>query len=121
MLKEVLNGKGLDSIIKDYQYKCGEWKYAVVKDKSLWRYAEMGKFVNESAYKSKNRNEKNIPLKKYSCFLYLQEQYKIGFPSLIEFQGQEKWKITYNEPNQEVFTIGLPKDSYFYWRKHWKN
>ena len=103
VMKDLLNEKTLGSIIEDYKYNQDDWKYAVVKDVSIWRYAERGKFVKGVAYKSKNKNEKDISLRKYSKFLYQQEQNN-GFPSSIKFQENKKWEITYKEPKQETYT-----------------
>jgi hypothetical protein len=103
VLTEVLiNNKPLDGIINDYNYVEGDWKYALIKDKSLWKYS-YGKFGKHFAdedevylYKGTNRNPADIPLKAYSKFLY--HNSKHGFPISIEYDKENKcWKVKYND------------------------
>lgn len=103
VLTEVLiNNKPLDGIINNYDYVEGDWKYALIKDKSLWKYS-YGKFGKHFAdkeevylYKGTNRNPADIPLKAYSDFINKEYQGK-GFPKNIEYQkDQEKWMVCYD-------------------------
>ena len=110
VLKDVLNeescqeiDQALEKIINDYTYKDNDWKYALIKDKSLWKYSlgKFGKHFNDEneyyLYKRTNRNEADIPLKAYSKFIKELED-KNGFPINIEYKkekGEGYWNVYY--------------------------
>lgn len=104
VLTEVLsNNNSLDDIITNYSYEEDDWKYALIKDKSLWNYS-YGKFGKHFAdedevylYKGTNRNPADIPLKAYSKFINKKYQENGKFPKNIEYQkDQEKWMVCYD-------------------------
>lgn len=104
VLTEVLSKNiTLDEIINNYEYVVCDWKYALIKDKSLWNYS-YGKFGKHFAdecevylYKGTNRNPADIPLKAYSGFINKKYQEKCKFPKNIEYQkDQEKWMVCYD-------------------------
>jgi hypothetical protein len=111
VLTEVfLNYKPLEDIINDYSSVEGDWKYALIKDKSLWKYS-YGKFGKHFAdeyevylYKGTNRNPADIPLRAYSKFLYnVESQY--GFPISIEYDKENKrWEVKYNNDSTIYFS-----------------
>ena len=112
VLKEVLsNNETLDDIINKYEYKVeGDWKYALIKDKSLWKYSygKFGKhFANEDEvylYKGTNRNPADIPLKAYSDFINKKYKENGKFPKNIEYQkDQEKWMVCYDNDERVEF------------------
>ena len=113
VLTEVLiNNKPLDGIINKYNYVEGDWKYALIKDKSLWKYSygKFGKhFANEYEvylYKGTNRNPADIPLKAYSKFIYEKSWGKSKFPKNIEYQkDQEKWMVCYDNGERVDFHL----------------
>lgn len=106
VLKDVLNeescqeiDQALEKIINDYNDN--DWKYALIKDKSLWKYSlgKFGKHFNDEneyyLYKRTNRNEADIPLKAYSKFI---KEFKNGFPINIEYKkekGEGYWNVYY--------------------------
>lgn len=100
-LDEIINK--LDEIINKYEYSEGDWKYALIKDKSLWKYS-YGKFGKHFAdgyevylYKGTNRNPADIPLTAYSNFINKKYQENGKFPKNIEYQkDQEKWMVCYD-------------------------
>ena len=103
VLTEVFRNNTLDSIINNYSYVKGDWKFALIKDKSLWNYS-YGKFGKHFAdedevylYKGTNRNPADIPLKAYSKFINKKYQENGKFPKNIEYQkDQEKWMVCYD-------------------------
>ena len=117
VLTEVLiNNKPLDDIINNYNYVEGDWKYALIKDKSLWKYS-YGKFGKHFAdedevylYKGTNRNPADIPLKAYSKFLNNEES-QYGFPISIEYDKENKcWKVKYNDSTVIDFPLNYNGD-----------
>lgn len=106
-----LKNKSLEDIIGEYKYKDNDWKYALIKDKSLWKYS-YGKIsqhwddTNEYyLYKGTNRNDADIPLIAYSKFI--KEQYEKEdvkrFPTKIEYQKENRnWKVYYDDDDKWV-------------------
>lgn len=101
-----LKNKSLEDIIGEYKYKDNDWKYALIKDKSLWKYSygKIGKHWGDTneyyLYKGTNRNDADIPLIAYSKFIkeqYEKEDVKM-FPTKIEYQKENRnWKVYYND------------------------
>jgi len=101
-----LNNKFLEDIIGEYKYKDNDWKYALIKDKSLWKYSygKIGQHWDDTneyyLYKGTNRNDADIPLIAYSKFI--KEQYEKEdvkrFPTKIEYQKENRnWKVYYDD------------------------
>ena len=83
ILKNILKNKSLEDIIGEYKYKDNDWKYALIKDKSLWKYSlgKIGKHGDNDEYylyKRTYRNEADIPLKAYSKFINEQDKNPIN-------------------------------------------
>lgn len=106
-----LNNKSLEDIIGEYKYKDNDWKYALIKDKSLWKYSygKIGQHWDDTneyyLYKGTNRNDADIPLIAYSKFI--KEQYEKEdvkrFPTKIEYQKENRnWKVYYDDDDKWV-------------------
>ena len=106
-----LNNKFLEDIIGEYKYKDNDWKYALIKDKSLWKYSygKIGQHWDDTneyyLYKGTNRNDADIPLIAYSKFI--KEQYEKEdvkrFPTKIEYQKENRnWKVYYDDDDKWV-------------------
>ena len=106
ILKNILENKSLENIIGEYEYKDNDWKYALIKDESLWKYSygKIGQHWGDTneyyLYKGTNRNDADIPLIAYSEFIkeqYEKEDVKM-FPTKIEYQKENgNWKVYYND------------------------
>ena len=107
ILKNILKNKSLKTIIAEYEYKKDDdWKYALIKDESLWKYSygKIGQHWGDTneyyLYKGTNRNDADIPLIAYSEFIkeqYEKEDVKM-FPTKIEYQKENRnWKVYYND------------------------
>lgn len=110
ILKDVLNKESnqttdqvLKEIINAYDYKEDDWKYALIKDKSLWKYSlgKIGKHGDNDEYylyKRTYRNEADIPLKAYSKFINEQDKNPIN----IEYE-KGYWKVYYDDEKSVEF------------------
>ena len=107
ILKNILKNKSLKTIIAEYEYKKDDdWKYALIKDESLWKYSygKIGQHWGDTneyyLYKGTNRNDADIPLIAYSEFIkeqYEKEDVKM-FPTKIEYQKENRnWIVYYND------------------------
>lgn len=103
ILKNILKNKSLEDIIGEYKYKDNDWKYALIKDKSLWKYSlgKIGKHGDNDEYylyKRTYRNEADIPLKAYSKFINEQNKNPIN----IEYE-KGYWKVYYDDEKSVEF------------------
>lgn len=109
ILKDVLKESNqttdqvLKEIINAYDYKEDDWKYALIKDKSLWKYSlgKIGKHGDNDEYylyKRTYRNEADIPLKAYSKFINEQDKNPIN----IEYE-KGYWKVYYDDEKSVEF------------------
>ena len=107
MLREafikVLKGGDLDTIISNYNND--DWKYALVKDAALWKYAEKGKYKCYNnvyyLYKRINKNEADIDLLRYGNFMR-QDGYKT--PNAISYNSNNKnWNLEYEDEVTKIF------------------
>lgn len=103
ILKNILKNKSLEDIIGEYKYKDNDWKYALIKDKSLWKYSlgKIGKHGDNDEYylyKRTYRNEADIPLKAYSKFINEQDKNPIN----IEYE-KGYWKVYYDDEKSVEF------------------
>lgn len=106
-----LKNKSLEDIIGEYKYKDNDWKYALIKDRSLWKYSygKIGQHWDDTneyyLYKGTNRNDADIPLIAYSEFIkeqYEKEDVKM-FPTKIEYQKENRnWKVYYDDDDKWV-------------------
>ena len=104
ILKNILKNKSLEDIIGEYKYKDNDWKYALIKDKSLWKYSlgKIGKHGDNDEYylyKRTYRNEADIPLKAYSKFINEQDKNPIN----IEYE-KGYWKVYYDDEKSVEFS-----------------
>lgn len=93
----------LKKIINGYVYEKDDWKYALIKDKSLWKYSlgKIGKHGDNDEYylyKRTYRNEADIPLKAYSKFINEQDKNPIN----IEYE-KGYWKVYYDDEKSVEF------------------
>ena len=104
ILKNILKNKSLKTIIAEYEYKKDDdWKYALIKDESLWKYSlgKIGKHGDNDEYylyKRTYRNEADIPLKAYSKFINEQDKNPIN----IEYE-KGYWKVYYDDEKSVEF------------------
>lgn len=108
VLKDVLNKESnqtTDQVLKEIinSYKEDDWKYALIKDKSLWKYSlgKIGKHGDNDEYylyKRTYRNEADIPLKAYSKFIKEQDKNPIN----IKYE-KGYWKVYYDDEKSVEF------------------
>ena len=92
--KKLIAYNDLNVIINQYRYVEGDWLYALVKDKALWKYSYNGKFKNYNGkyymFRGSYKNAADIPLAEYGRFLFESK----GHVRQIKYIMNNLWKIT---------------------------
>lgn len=93
-LKKLIAYNDPKVIINQYRYVEGDWLYALVKDKTLWKYSYNGKFKNYNGkyymFRGSYKNAADIPLVEYGRFLFESK----GPVRQIKYMKNNLWKIT---------------------------
>ena len=100
--------KTLTDIIDNYPYFMGDWKYALIRDKSLWKYSRTGKLKKYDNvhyfFIGSYKNDADIPLVRYGEYLNYYYNQQNAFPNAISYLSKKEWKVTF--PNSSYkFTI----------------